>query len=190
MNHEELAQELADFWLPALKGRDWKGRLEVLDEIHAQLYQDLPTLEEYDAIASRFVAAVIEQLGAPPIREAAQAKIYATSSDEDHWGAAFAWQYGLTGNIESSPNLDTPGHERRRWPRKMVDKLTEAWIQGEAIRCRLIDLSRGGARIATLGSSAPLPPGTEIHVALPEDRIREAIVVFSERGRVGLQFAG
>lgn len=190
MNHEELARELAEFWLPALVDRDWKGRLEVLDEIHAQLYQDLPTLEEYDSVASRFVAAVIERLGAPPVHDDAQAQIYATSSDEEHWGAAFAWQYGQPSEPAAPSQPGPTARERRRWPRQWVDKLTEAWVQGEAIRCRLIDLSRGGARIATFGSVTPPAPGTAIHVAVPEDRIREAIVVFSSRGNAGLRFAG
>ncbi|MFO7954966.1 MAG: PilZ domain-containing protein [Thioalkalivibrio sp.] len=187
MNHDELARELAEFWLPALVDRDWEGRLKVLEEIHSQLYQDLATLEEYDSVASRFVAAVIEHLGAPPVRENAQAQIYATSANEDHWGAAFAWQYGQAEATAANGKAHA-GHERRRWPRQWVDKLTEAWVQGEAIRCRILDLSRGGARIATFGGISPPAPGTAIHVAVPEDRIREAIVVFSERGKAGLRF--
>lgn len=195
MSHEELARELADFWLPALRERDWEGCLEVLDEIHAQLYQDLPTIEEYESVTSRFVAAVIERFGAPPINNAAQARIYAASASEEHIGAAFAWEYGdrVTNAEEESARAAEPppwGHERRRWPRRMVDKLTRAWIRGEAIRCRLVDLSKGGARIATFGGAALPEPGTPIRVAVPEGEVREAVVVFSRQGRAGVQFAG
>lgn len=195
MNHDELARELADFWLPALRERDWEGCLEVLDEIHAQLYQDLATIEEYESVTSRFVAAVIDRLGAPPITNAAQARIYAASAEEEHIGAAFAWEYGdpaANGGEDAAGAGEAPpwGHERRRWPRRMVDKRTRAWIRGEAIRCRLVDLSRGGARIATLGGTTLPEPGTPIRVAVPEGEVREGVVVFSREGRAGLQFAG
>ncbi|WP_019625770.1 PilZ domain-containing protein [Thioalkalivibrio sp. ALJT] len=190
MNHNELAQELAEFWLPTLVDRDWEGRLEVLNEIHAQLYQDLPTQEEYDSIASRFVAAVIEHLGTPPICDKAQAQIYATSAEQGHWSAAFAWQYARQGDTASSPQDSVGKNERRRWPRQWVDKLTQAWVEDATIRCRLIDLSKGGARIATLGGANPPAPGSAIHICVPEDQIREAVVVFSKHDRAGLQFAG
>lgn len=194
MTDEDLAQKLADFWLPALRDRDWEGCLEVLDQIHAQLYQDLPTIGEYESVSSRFVEAVIERFGAPPITSDAQARIYAGSANDQHIGAALAWEYGNKAADQEEEGAATAvepparGAERRRWPRRMVDKLTRAWIRGEAIRCRLVDLSRGGARIATPGGSVLPPPGTRVRVAIPEGEVREAVVVFSDHGRAGLQF--
>ncbi|WP_018945793.1 PilZ domain-containing protein [Thioalkalivibrio sp. AKL17] len=191
MNHEDLARELADFWLPTLQERDWEGRREVVNEVRAELCEYLPTGEEYESVSASFVAAVIDALGAPPVIRSAQASIYCFSSDQDHWGAAFAWQYVQGEETEDlSKFMETVCKDRRRWPRYLIDMITRIWVRGEALRCRLVDLSRGGARIAAPTGYRALPgPGTPIRVAVPNGNVREAVVVFAGQGRAGLQFS-
>ncbi|WP_018873788.1 PilZ domain-containing protein [Thioalkalivibrio sp. ALJ16] len=186
MSHEKLALELADFWFPVIADENWDQRLRILDEIHGQLYQDLETTEEYEQVSASFVAALIDRLGAPPVTHPAQARIYAGSAEERHWGGALAWQFG----VEQDADTDAPPArmERRRWPREMVNLLTEMWIQGRPARCRLVDISRFGARVMPLRYQPRLPPGTTIRVVVPDGRVRDGIVVFSGPRGVGLEF--
>ncbi|MFO8005752.1 PilZ domain-containing protein [Thioalkalivibrio sp.] len=186
MSHEKLALELADFWFPAIANETWEGRLHILDEVHAQLYQDLETAGEYEQVSASFVAALIERLGSPPVTHPAQAQIYAGSSEEQHWGAAMAWQFGEGQDAHGGAPA---GKERRRWPRERVNLLTEMWVQGRPARCRLVDLSRFGARVMPLRYQPRLPPGTSIRVVTPGGRVRDGLVVFASPRGVGLEFA-
>ncbi|WP_017941942.1 MULTISPECIES: PilZ domain-containing protein [unclassified Thioalkalivibrio] len=186
MSHEKLALELADFWFPAIANETWAERLRLLDEIHGQLYQDLETAEEYEQVSASFVAALIDRLGSPPVTDPAQAEVYAGSAEERHWGAAMVWQFGEGQEAgEAAPARE----ERRRWPRRMVNLFTEMWVQGHPARCRLVDISRFGARVMPLRYQPRLPPGTAIRVAIPDGGVRDGVVVFSSPRGVGLQFA-
>ncbi|MBK1704663.1 PilZ domain-containing protein [Halochromatium glycolicum] len=181
-NQEKLVAELADFWFSALEHGNWEQRLQVLDKIHEQLRVDLATDAEYRQISPQFVAAIIERLGAPQVEAGAQAKIYALSANEVHRDASRAW------NLQNGP--DEPEHlsDRRRFPRKIVNLLTDIWIQGFTFPCRLVDISLGGARVAVQETEVP-PPGTEVRVIVPEKGIRDAIVVFvNDSLEMGLRF--
>ncbi|WP_018866602.1 MULTISPECIES: PilZ domain-containing protein [unclassified Thioalkalivibrio] len=186
MSHEKLALELADFWFPAIADQPWEERLRILDEVHGQLYQDLETVGEYEQVSASFVAALIDRLGSPPITHPAQAQIYASSSEERHWGAAMAWQFGEGQDAGATTPMP---EERRRWPREIVNRLTEMWVQGRPARCRLVDISRYGARVMPLRYQPRLPPGTPIRVMVAEGSVRDGVVVFSSPRGVGLQFA-
>ena len=185
MSHEKLALELADFWFPAIANEPWDQRLRILDEIHGQLYQDLESAGEYEQVSASFVAALIDRLGSPPITDPAQAQIYAGSAEEQHWGAAIAWQFGEGQEAEEAASEQ---RERRRWPREAVNLRTEMWIQGRPGLCRLVDVSRSGARVMPLRYQPRLPPGTAIRVIVPNDGARDGVVVFSSPRGVGLQF--
>lgn len=186
MSHEKLALELADFWFPVIADANWDQRLRILDEIHGQLHQDLETAEEYEQVSASFVAALIDRLGSPPITHTAQAQIYAGSAEERHWGAAMAWQLGET--QDERPTSAPMPAERRRWPRKIVNQFTEIWVQGRRARCRLVDISRYGARVMPLRYQPRLSPGTPVRVAMAEGRVHDGYVVFSGPRGVGLEF--
>ncbi len=178
-----LIEELADFWVSALEHGNWEQRLQVLNKIHDQLRADLATKAEFEMVSPRFVSAIIDRLGAPPVESSAQATIYAYSLNEVHRDAASAW---------SLRNRDLEGEadhsDRRRFQRKMVNKLSEIWIQGFTAPCRLIDVSLGGARVALHQIEAP-EPGTEVRVVVPGKGICEAIVVFVNNSlEAGLRF--
>jgi uncharacterized protein with von Willebrand factor type A (vWA) domain len=93
MKVDELAEELADFWLSAVAEAGWEERLQILNEIHAQLLSDIESRAEYDALSPLFVAALVERLGAPLVESDAQARIYACSNNEGHRDAARVWSY-------------------------------------------------------------------------------------------------
>ena len=181
-NHQRLVEDLVDFCFSPFEQGNWEQRFQVLGKIHEQLRTDLATDAEYRDISPRFVAAVIERLGAPPVESGAQAKIYALSSNEVHRDASRAWT--MQNRVEEPANLS----DRRRFPRKIVNLLTDIWIQGFTFPCRLVDISRGGARVAVQQTEAP-EPGTPVRVIVPDKGICDAIVVFvNDSLEMGLRF--
>ena len=185
MRATELAEELADFWFSAIEGADWDGRLEILQEIDAQLLSDLEKRSDYETVWPEFVAAVIERLGAPPVTRAAQAKIYALSSKEYHRGAAGAW----AGRVVHAGHAvaSVVAGDRRRYPRQPVDTISEIWVRDRVASCRLVDLSLGGARVVVDGVDPA--PGTAVRLAVPSAGVRDATVVFRNRLGIGLEFS-
>ena len=185
MRVEELAEELADFWFSAVAEVDWERRLQLLNEIHAQLLADMESRAEFEAVSPRFVAALIERLGAPAVDNDSQAKIYAASNSERHREAARAWAYRAP--PATGPLLEGFVREdRRRFPRHEVDALSEIWVQGRPAPCRLMDLSEGGARLVV---REPAPrPGTPLRLAVPDAGVRDAMVVFQNTFGIGVKF--
>ena len=186
MDADTLAEELADFWFSAIAEAGWAERVRILKEICAQLLADMETRAEYEAVSPRFVAALIERLGAPPVESTAQAQIYATSALDRHREASRAWSQRAVASGSRSDTLPT-GVERRRFPRRPVDAISEVWLRERRSPCRLVDLSLGGARVM-LWEPAPVP-GTEVRLALPNARIRAATVVFRNDVAMGIRFA-
>jgi len=185
MKAAKLAEELAEFWFSAIAGADWEGRLKILQEIDAQLLADLEKRSDYEAVWSVFVAAVIERLGAPPVTNAAQAKVYALSSNERHRGVADAWvARGVSGG---QPITRVEDGDRRRYPRQRVNAISEIWVSGRAASCRIIDLSQGGARV--VAEDVEPVKGTAVRLAVPSSGVRDATVVFRNRLGIGLEFS-
>jgi len=177
-NRDELVEELADFWLPELQASNWEQRLRIIHDVQKDLSEDRETRR----ISTRFVAALIERLGTPPIETAAQATFYALSSQQAHRDEARFW------NLQNHPSGVVPPLERRRYPRKIVNLVTSIWFHGLALSCRLIDISIGGARVAIRSSEAP-PPGTKVRLIVPHKGICDAIVVITnEKMEIGLSF--
>ncbi|MEA3639840.1 MAG: PilZ domain-containing protein [Lamprobacter sp.] len=183
-NYSQLAEELAEFWFSALEPGNWEQRYNVLGKIHEQLRSDLATHAEYEGISPLFVEKVIERLGAPALEAEAQARIYALSANEMHREASRTW------SLRHLSDEPTHASDRRRFPRKMVNLLTDIWVQGFSFPCRLVDISLGGARVAVQEPEALAPAlGTEVRVIVPDKGIRNAIVVFvSESLEMGLRF--
>jgi len=182
---DELAEDLANFWFSAIAVASWEGRLKILKQIDAQLIADLERLSEYEAVAPRFVAAVVERLGFPPVENRIQAQIYARSAFERHRDAARVWlQTVATG---TPPDKAPGGPDRRRFARRAIDAISEVWVHERRSPCHLLDLSPGGARV-TLWEPAP-DPGTPVRLALPDEGLREATVVFRDGAVMGLRFA-
>ena len=186
MNLDELAEELADFWFSAIAVASWEGRLRILEQIDAKLLADIEMPSDYEAVAPRFVAAVIERLGFPPVESRAQAQIFARSAYEHHRDVARVWlQSAATG---TPPDTEPGSQERRRFARRAIDAISEIWMHERRSPCHLLDLSPGGARV-TLWEPAP-NPGTSVRLALPDEGLRDATVVFRDGAVMGLRFAG
>lgn len=186
MDADKLAEELADFWFSAIVEAGWEERVRILKEICAQLLADMETRAEYEAVAPRFVAALIERLGVPPVEHAAQAQIYATSALERHREASRAWSRSAAAS-DSPPHTLPASGERRRFARRAVDAISEIWVRERRSPCQLMDLSLGGARVM-LWEPAP-DPGTAVRLVLPDAGMREATVVFRDDAVMGLRFA-
>jgi hypothetical protein len=88
---ETLTDELAARWLPVFEPRSWSARLELLNEIHEQLRDDIGDFEIYSAVSRVFIRKLIEGLDGGVVSSAPQAHIYANSDDELHRRAAGAW---------------------------------------------------------------------------------------------------
>ena len=181
---DERAEDLAHFWFSAIAVASWEGRLKLLKQIDAQLLADLEKAADYEAVAPRFVAAMIERLGCPPVESRAQAQIYVRSAFAHHRDAAQAWsQRAGTGAL---PETASGGGDRRRFVRRDVDAISEVWVHERRSPCHLLDLSLGGARV-TLWEPAP-DPGTPVRLALPDEGVREATVAFRDGAVMGLRF--
>jgi len=185
MKPDELAQDLANLWFSAIAVASWEGRLKVLKQIDAQLLDDLETRSDHEAVLPRFVAAVIERLGFPPVENRFQAEIYARSAREDHRDAANVWLQGVA--TDTPPHTAPGGPDRRRFARRDVDVISEIWVHERRSPCQLLNLSLGGVRV-TLWEPAP-DPGTPVRLALPDEGLREATVVFRDGAVMGVRFS-
>jgi len=88
---ETLAEELAERWTSCFVSEDWTKRLELLQQIHEQLQEDLQDLDLYCEVSSAFIRKLIERLLEGAVRSTAQAHIYANSDSEEHRQAAGEW---------------------------------------------------------------------------------------------------
>jgi hypothetical protein len=88
---EGLAEELAERWISLLAPRDWPVRLQLLQQVHEQLRDDLGASELYALISPLFIRKVIERLSSGAITSTAQAHVYANSDAEEHRRAALEW---------------------------------------------------------------------------------------------------
>ena len=181
MRVDELAEELADFWLSAVSGASWEQRRKILAEVLSQLRSDIERASDFDALSPRFVSALISRLGDPAVASRAQAEVYANSFNARHREAAEAWFRQERGRQES------PAGERRRFQRETIDAVSEIWIGGASTSCRVLDVSPGGARV--MARDAEPAPGTVVRVALPNLGVREATVVFRGSVGIGLSFS-
>lgn len=86
-----LAEELARRWTRDFAPRDWPGRLQLLNEVHEQLLEDLADWDLYCAVSPAFIRRLIENLADGPVRSVEQAHIYANSEAEAHRRAAGEW---------------------------------------------------------------------------------------------------
>lgn len=88
---EKLSTELAGRWAGVFAKKDWAERLDLLNQVHEQLQEDLGDLEMYSAVSPIFIRKLLERLSSGPIMSLAQAHIYANSENEGHRRAAGEW---------------------------------------------------------------------------------------------------
>jgi hypothetical protein len=88
---EKLSTELAARWAVIFTPKSWDERLELLNQVHEQLQEDLGNLEMYSTVSPMFIRKLIELLSNGPVVSVAQAHIYANSQDEGHRRAAGEW---------------------------------------------------------------------------------------------------
>jgi hypothetical protein len=88
---ETLVEEFVRRWIGSFVAKDWSERLELLNQLHEQLLEDLGDLDLYCAISPVFIRRLIEGLSGGPVESAAQANIYANSDSKEHRQAAGAW---------------------------------------------------------------------------------------------------
>ena len=88
---ESLAEDLVRRWTPEFRARDWSQRLQLLNELHEQLLEDLGDLDFYCAVSPVFIRKLIDKLAEDAISSTAQAQIYANSADKEHRRVAGEW---------------------------------------------------------------------------------------------------
>ena len=91
---EDLVEELAARWNAFFVAKDWPGRLDLLNQLHEQLLEDLGDLDLYCAVSPVLIQRLIDNVSDGPVGSAAQAHIYANSADEAHRQAAGEWLAG------------------------------------------------------------------------------------------------
>ena len=105
-----LAAELAERCYPALTHKPWPARRAALAEMHDQLCDDMADAAAFRATFPLFVALLVERFGTPPIRDRAQAGIYANSARRGHRRAAAAARASLPS--ERLPSERLPSERR------------------------------------------------------------------------------
>jgi hypothetical protein len=88
---EELSAELANRWHAIFASKNWAERLNLLQQVHEQLQEDLRDFKMYCAVSPRLIRRLIELVSDGPVGSLAQAHIYANSDDERHRRAAGEW---------------------------------------------------------------------------------------------------
>jgi len=88
---EQLANELAERWAAIFAAKSWNERLELLNQVHEQLQEDLADLDLYSAVSPLFISKLIDRLEETPVTSLAQAHIYANSQKEEHRRVAGEW---------------------------------------------------------------------------------------------------
>ena len=86
-----LAAELAKRWQPALVGKSWAERFELIRQMHEQMQDDLEDLQLYAEVSPNLIQQIIEGLSGGAIESVEQAQIYANSANKAHREAAGAW---------------------------------------------------------------------------------------------------
>lgn len=88
---DSLTDELVALWAPQFEPRSWSERLQLLNEMHEQLQDDIGNLEIYSSVSPTFIQKLIERLSGGPVSSAAQAHIYANSGNQEHRRSAGEW---------------------------------------------------------------------------------------------------
>lgn len=86
-----LSDELVNRWSARFLQETWPARLELLQQVHDQLKDDLKDMALYCAISPVLVQKFIERLPAEPIASVPQAQIYANSASDEHRRLAGQW---------------------------------------------------------------------------------------------------
>ncbi|NBC33325.1 MAG: hypothetical protein GVY13_11675 [Alphaproteobacteria bacterium] len=187
-----MVRELVDRWGPRLEPLPWPERLELLADIHEQLFEDIGDLQRYAEISPQLVAGLIDRWGMPPVVCDEQAHIYANSAVDFHRAASGEWFHrshdsdGSRGKTRRPALKTQESIDRRRAPRVVVDRPTTLVASGRPLGCRLVDVSTSGAGIEV---AEPLSLGSRIEIDLPNDRKAAGKVVRAEPPSFGLVFA-
>ena len=88
---ESLTDELVSLWAPLFAPRNWAERLELLNQMHEQLQDDIGDLAVYSAVSPILIRKLIQRLEDGPVTSAPQAHVYANSDEQDHRRAAGEW---------------------------------------------------------------------------------------------------
>ena len=88
---DTLTDELVTLWAPQFEPKAWPERLQLLNDVHDQLQEDIGDLAVYSAVSPVFIRKLIDHLNDGPIASAAQAHVYANSDAEHHRRAAGIW---------------------------------------------------------------------------------------------------
>jgi hypothetical protein len=88
---ESLTDELVARWAPLFEPKSWSERLDLLNEMHEQLQDDIGDLDSYAIVSRTFIRKLVERLHGGGVSSAPQAHIYANSDDEQHRRAAGEW---------------------------------------------------------------------------------------------------
>ncbi len=76
----------------------------------------------------------------------------------------------------------------RRFDRRTCDIPARLWRRDQCVRCRIIDLSIGGARVQFEGSYFGLIEKSDWELELPEQRLIDVTVIWKGSSELGVQF--
>jgi len=188
-----VARKMVNFWLEPFRSRGWDERLELLEEIDHEIRSQCGTEDAYHRLSERFTSLLIDRLGAEPIRSRAQAYGYLNSSSALYRQSAFAWLI-LNGTDTMAPPTApptappppvAPGTDKRTAVRHSVDLTGVISVNDNEFDGKLVDISKTGAKVATLGQ---IPQGTRVSVQVPTLGRINAVVVWASATFIGLMF--
>lgn len=181
--------ELNATWAAAFAGLGWPARLELLEQIDLQLQMRYKEAAVYQEISRAFTAHLIAQLPVSRVECIEQAYFFLNSARIADRQAAQVWliinkfDRNVVGSEMSS--RPQPGAEKRTARRIAVDMPGFIAANNLSIEAKVVDVSRGGARVAI---ARTLAKGTRVVLDLPMLGRVAAYVVWVASSFVGLAF--
>lgn len=184
---EAMAESVARLWLRHASRLPWPQRLDLVEEVDRQLIREMGR-DTGQSVSALFTARLMEMIGGGLIASLPHALILLNSADPVHRRAAMAWMIvnGRDHLLECPADARPMPDERRRSQRHNLVLAGRVEAGGDSREARLVDLSRGGARLAL---SRPMRAGQPVRLFLPFLAAIEAGVTSVHGDGLGIAFA-
>ncbi|CAK0774668.1 putative PilZ domain-containing protein [Azospirillaceae bacterium] len=189
---EKIIEDMLSSWKGEFHNMDWSRRLSFLEQIDENIEFSIRRDGLSRELSQKFTRSLIEEVKSSRLICREQAYVYLNSQDETHRQTAQMWLV-LNERRQSSREKNTPivrvvtGKEKRTAPRQEINLPgLIASNDDHSQSARLLDVSMGGARVATKGGPKV---GSTITLHVPLFEPIAASVVWLATTSVGLSFA-
>jgi hypothetical protein len=185
----KVVQDLVYFFLPYFMKASWRERLNLLENIDAQISHDFVKEELCRRISQNFTFEIIKRLAIDVVTCKEQAFILLNSSNVRHHEAARAWfviNQVPCAILEESPLSSPAGGQEHRHARRHSVQLSGLIAANDVVSPgQVVDISATGAKVTI---AAPPPTGTHVVLDIPLLGRVAALVVWVTASMAGVSF--